>query len=60
MGVTKILADYSGFAAGKEGRTVGAKGTIVRASERASEHAHNMPFLVTWSGREGGKEVLGP
>ena len=81
MGVTEILADDSGFAAGKEGRTNGLRkdraremeqsSASTRAMERASEHAHNMPFLVTWrqnsgelGGREGGKEakrqVLGP
>ena len=66
MGVTEILADYSGFAAGKEGRTNGLRKdrgeqspASTRAMERASEHAHNMPFLVTCrqrSGESGGRE----
>ena len=69
MGVTEILADYSGFAAGKEGRKDerteegGREGeqssASTRAMERASEHAHNMPFLVTCrqrSGESGGRD----
>ena len=43
MGVTEILADYSGFAAGKEGRkderTEEGGGTIVRVRVHAGDGA---------------------
>ena len=39
MGVTEILADYSGFAAGKDERTEEGGGTIVRVRVHAGDGA---------------------